>query len=193
MGFQNLIICPDCNENVSIHAEICPHCGRPIKKYLEEHRINDFTKGFICPKCGDKEAMYFTPYRRVKCSYCRTPYIQTKYEVVEFFNHHGESKESILHDLKELGVEDQFDENLYTERWDKEIKSRKRNQEEARQRLLQPESTTPSTNQPHCPVCQSTNIEKIGMFKRILSTSMFGIASDKVGKQWHCKSCGNNF
>lgn len=36
MDFQNLIICPDCNENVSIHAEICPHCGRPIKKYLEE-------------------------------------------------------------------------------------------------------------------------------------------------------------
>lgn len=47
-----------------------------------------------------------------------------------------------------------------------------------------------STNQPHCPTCQSTNIEKIGMFKRMLSTSMFGIASDKVGKQWHCKIVG---
>ena len=70
MDFQNLIICPDCNENVSIHAEICPHCGRPIKKYLEENNINDFTKGFICPRCGDKEALYFTPYRRVSCEYC---------------------------------------------------------------------------------------------------------------------------
>lgn len=191
MDFQNLIICPDCNENVSIHAEICPHCGRPIKKYLEENNINDFTKGFICPRCGDKEALYFTPYRRVSCEYCHIPFIQTKYEIVDFFNHHGESKEDILHDLKELGVDDQFDENEYNKRCLKEEEFRKRNREEARQRLLQ--NTSPSTNQPHCPICQSTNIEKIGMFKRILSTSMFGIASDKVGKQWHCKNCRNNF
>lgn len=191
MGFQNLICCPDCDEKVSIHAETCPHCGSPIKEYLEEHRINDFTKGFICPKCGNKEALYFTPWRRVNCGYCRTPYIQTKYEIVDFFNHHGENKESILHDLRELGVEDRFDENLYNKRCHKEEEFIKRNQEEAHQRLLQ--NTSPSANQPHCPVCQSTNIEKIGMFKRILSTSMFGIASDKVGKQWHCKSCGYDF
>lgn len=36
MGFQNLIYCPDCDREVSIYAETCPHCGRPIKKYLEK-------------------------------------------------------------------------------------------------------------------------------------------------------------
>lgn len=197
MGFQNLICCPDCDEKVSIFAEICPHCGRPIKKYIEEHKINDFTKGFMCPKCGEKEAMYFTSYRRVNCEYCRTPYIQTKYEIVDFFNHYDESKENILHDLKELGLEDQFDENLYNKRHMKEEEFRKRNREEARQRLLQqasqPSAAPASTNQPHCPACQSTNIEKIGIFKRMLSTNMFGIASKKIGKQFHCKNCGYDF
>lgn len=187
MDFQNLIICPDCNENVSIHAEICPHCGRPIKKYLEENNINDFTKGFICPRCGDKEALYFTPYRRVSCEYCHIPFIQTKYEIVDFFNHHGENKEDILHDLKELGVDDQFDENEYNKRCLKEEEYRKNLRKQASHELQQ------STNQHHCPVCQSTNIEKIGMFKRMLSTSMFGIASDKIGKQFTCKNCGYKF
>lgn len=187
MDFQNLIICPDCNENVSIHAEICPHCGRPIKKYLEENNINDFTKGFICPRCGDKEALYFTPYRRVSCEYCHIPFIQTKYEIVDFFNHHGESKEDILHDLKELGVDDQFDENEYNKRCLKEEEYRKNLRKQASHELQQ------STNQPHCPTCQSTNIEKIGMFKRMLSTNMFGIASKKIGKQFHCKNCGYDF
>ena len=63
----------------------------------------------------------------------------------------------------------------------------------ARRKQQSSQKPYPSANQTHCPVCQSTNIEKIGMFKRMLSTSMFGIASDKVGKQWHCKNCGNNF
>lgn len=27
MGFQNLIYCPDCDREVSIYAETCPHCG----------------------------------------------------------------------------------------------------------------------------------------------------------------------
>lgn len=187
MGFQNLIYCPDCDREVSIYAETCPHCGRPIKKYLEENNINDFTRGFICPRCGVHEINYAGHCRRVNCKYCRVPFIQTKYEMVDLLNHHGCDKESILNDLKDLNVEDQFNENAYNKR---------RHEEEERLKQYREKNNyqnPPSTNQPHCPVCQSTNIEKIGIFKRMLSTSMFGIASDKVGKQWHCKNCGNNF
>ena len=96
MGFQNLIYCPDCDREVSIYAETCPHCGRPIKKYLEENNINDFTRGFICPRCGVHEINYAGHCRRVNCKYCRVPFIQTKYEMVDLLNHHGCDKESII-------------------------------------------------------------------------------------------------
>lgn len=44
-----------------------------------------------------------------------------------------------------------------------------------------------------CPYCSSTNTKKIGVGGRLLSTLTFGIASGKMGKQWHCKNCGSDF
>lgn len=44
-----------------------------------------------------------------------------------------------------------------------------------------------------CPYCNSTNTKKIGAGGRLLSTLTFGIASGKMGKQWHCKNCGSDF
>ena len=31
-----LIVCPECGGNVSNFAEICPHCGYPIHKYVDD-------------------------------------------------------------------------------------------------------------------------------------------------------------
>ena len=45
----------------------------------------------------------------------------------------------------------------------------------------------------HCPYCHSTNTSKIGTVNRMVSTGMFGIASKKIGKQWHCNNCGSDF
>ena len=53
---------------------------------------------------------------------------------------------------------------------------------------------TSNTNKPvECPYCHSTNTSKIGTVNRMVSTGMFGIASKKIGKQWHCNSCGSDF
>jgi hypothetical protein len=32
MAAQNLIVCPDCDKQVSRNAESCPNCGRPINR-----------------------------------------------------------------------------------------------------------------------------------------------------------------
>ena len=45
----------------------------------------------------------------------------------------------------------------------------------------------------HCPYCNSTNVTKIGTVNRAVSVGMFGLASKKLGKQWHCNSCGSDF
>lgn len=44
-----------------------------------------------------------------------------------------------------------------------------------------------------CPYCQSTDTKKITTTGRIFSTGLFGIASSKVGKQWHCNKCKSDF
>ena len=45
----------------------------------------------------------------------------------------------------------------------------------------------------HCPYCNSTNVTKIGTVNRAVSVGMFGLASKKLGKQWHCNNCGSDF
>lgn len=184
MGFQNLIYCPDCDREVSIYAETCPHCGRPIKKYLEENNINDFTRGFICPRCGVHEINYAGHCRRVNCEYCRVPFIQTKYEMVDLLNHHGCDKESILNDLKDLNVEDQFDQNAYNKRRHEEEEWLKQYREKNNYQ------NPPSTNQPHCPTCGSTDIIKISAAKKAMGAGLFGLFSKTAKSQFECKNCG---
>lgn len=46
---------------------------------------------------------------------------------------------------------------------------------------------------PKCPYCQSTSLSKIGTVSRSLSVGAFGLASGKIGKQWHCNNCKSDF
>ena len=44
-----------------------------------------------------------------------------------------------------------------------------------------------------CPYCQSTDTKKISGTSRFMSTGIFGLASGKIGKQWHCNKCKSDF
>ena len=44
-----------------------------------------------------------------------------------------------------------------------------------------------------CPYCHSRNTSKIGTVSRMFSAGFFGLGSKKIGKQWHCNSCGSDF
>ena len=56
-----------------------------------------------------------------------------------------------------------------------------------------PSQPIPSSPTITCPYCQSTNVSKIGTLGRMASIGFWGLASGKVGKQWHCKKCGSDF
>ena len=47
----------------------------------------------------------------------------------------------------------------------------------------------PTQNVPHCPNCQSTNIQKISMTSRAISGLTFGILSSSIGKTFKCNKC----
>lgn len=44
-----------------------------------------------------------------------------------------------------------------------------------------------------CTYCGSTNIKKIGLLNRAVSTELWGLGSKKIGKQFHCNNCGADF
>lgn len=44
-----------------------------------------------------------------------------------------------------------------------------------------------------CPYCHTTDVRKISTADRMVSTGLFGMASKKLGKQWHCNKCGSFF
>lgn len=46
---------------------------------------------------------------------------------------------------------------------------------------------------PKCTYCGSTNIKKIGLLNRVISTELWGLGSKKIGKQFHCNDCGADF
>lgn len=45
----------------------------------------------------------------------------------------------------------------------------------------------------HCPYCNSTNVKRISTTSKVTSVAMLGIASNKIGKQWHCNNCKSDF
>ena len=46
------------------------------------------------------------------------------------------------------------------------------------------------SNQPQCPTCGSTNIEKISVSKKAFGGFLFGVFSSDVRNTMHCKNCG---
>lgn len=59
--------------------------------------------------------------------------------------------------------------------------------------LLEPITCEPkiqSLNQPHCPTCGSTNIEKISATSKAVGAVAFGLFSKTAKSQYKCKNCG---
>ncbi len=50
-----------------------------------------------------------------------------------------------------------------------------------------------SSRQVKCTYCGSTNVKKIGLLNRAVSTELWGLGSKKIGKQFHCNNCGADF
>ena len=44
-----------------------------------------------------------------------------------------------------------------------------------------------------CPYCGSADTKKISTASRTASVAVVGVASSKIGKQWHCNKCKSDF
>lgn len=133
-----------------------------------------------CSKCGRM-------LRRVKarleepCDYCQNA---IKPVPDEYLN---DDKVIIQPDLEQQFIEEyiksspEFDQYLFEHR-----------AEDLFNRRMQRDAIRKSA-QNKCFYCGSTKIKKISMFSRAVSTELWGLGSKKIGKQFHCNSCGADF
>ena len=196
---MGVIYCPECQQEVSEYAKACPHCGFGVSDFMKEHNLIDIenNKAFVCPKCAQiyfgKE--YMSNPLHVRCEYCGTVVKEILDKSANEFQNYFFSKgmsdkwDDIMIDYAQKYGDNQFDINEFHNSRNKiyEYNMSKRNNSQSQQ------PTQSSTPQVTCPYCKSTNCKKISSGSRWLSTGLFGLSSKKIGKQWHCNSCGSDF
>lgn len=186
------VFCPECQNIVSSYAETCPDCGFPISKYIKDAKLNDFSKTFVCPKCGSFSTATDV-VATIQCDFCGTPMFQT-----------SESTTITISNTSWPKTEDEIDSYIYSllEKCDKveeyDIEAHRIYKQKLRERVMarrkqqsnQQSATPQSTNQPHCPTCGSTDIIKISAAKKAVGAGLFGLFSKTAKSQFECKNCG---
>lgn len=176
-----LVVCPECNKEISQYAKICSDCGFPIHTFMEEHRLIDTTKILLCPKCGHHYGGFKngkTPIN-LKCKFCNIVVVQTDVDWNEFYDEYGYEKEI---EFTNTYGNNQFSQEAYEHRLAVIAEENRKHDIERKQKNTQ-------SNVPKCPTCGSTDIEKISFTKKALSIGGLGILSNKIGKTYQCKNC----
>ena len=147
-----------------------------------------------CKKCG-RVVLNSEDVDPHYCDYCQS----VTYPVPEKYMYEGHSS-IILNEQEQLLREElvrtspEFDEYLYSHR-DSDLAARRAQLEG---QLAYGKAVLEGRDRGNrfgieCPYCHATNIRKISFLGRAVSAGLFGLGSNKIGKQWHCDRCGSDF
>ena len=139
-----------------------------------------------CKKCG--RIILFIIEDKLECDCCHSKVSPVPDEFLV-----GESKMVINKNLKQQFINEyiktspEFDRYLFDHR--DEILAKQSAEFDAKmthgKTILEEKSRVPK-----CPICQSTNIRKMGGIERGASIYVFGIFSKKINKTFKCQNCG---
>ena len=168
-------------------------------------------KGY-CPHCGTIGGIW--EHGCVNCNYPRTFEINPKWNITE--DVWEEMYAPVRYgEITEEEFDRRWDEycrpfteevimkhpDFSQEVYDKRMADRYPSEEELARRervnnMLKKYEEKEKRKNPHgvkCPYCSSTNTKKLSSMSRMFSGGLFGLGSGKIGKQWHCNSCGSDF
>lgn len=181
---MSLIKCPECKKEISDQAITCPHCGFPITQKKQSNsnysvKLVKTGRGRVAAKwviedvtgLGSADAGFISR--------------NNMYVMLDIPLEEAERIKKLLEDASpEVEAEIQpYEEWQRTYRPVKTNGSHSNNSSHLQQ----------ISQAPLCPYCSSANTKKISGTSRVGSALMFGIFSKKIGKQWHCNSCGSDF
>lgn len=137
----------------------------------------------LCQCCHDKPVVYygyewFNDEKDYTCGVCGNKLIDLPLTSEEF-------RQLIL--KKEVPPED------YDKEVKKLIKLKKKNPTVVNTQVHLQREKEKRASAVICPYCNSDNTKKISTGGRLFSVRAFGLASSKVGKQWHCNRCKSDF
>lgn len=182
-----LLICPECEGKVSDQAEMCPHCGFPIKE--KEVSNPKMTKFVVCRHCGWIPDIIYQGH--TPCNWCGHPYdeYQSNIPVQEYIKMSCEEIKKTKNEICENIVKrsSEFSQIALDKRL---VEQEIFNKEDIKQARSGNYNSTPKVS---CPYCNSSNTSKISTGSRIASVGMLGLFSKKLGKQWHCNNCNSDF
>ncbi len=131
-----------------------------------------------CAKCGHIDGLHIGD----NCQYCGYILKNTEYHNKDVFDHGH-----LIPEMSKIIFERYIKDNpIYCEEAVENRKQRIRS-------IGTSSSSLQTNNKMTCPYCKSTNITKISTLNRAVSIGAFGLASGKVGKQWHCNGCKSDF
>ncbi len=145
----------------------------------------------FCNKCGN--ITLGNRHLKEKCSICGNVKIPVP---INYIQENEILTDKELADKKNILIEElvktspEFDQYLFEHR--DEILSKQSAEFNAKmaygKAILEEQNRSPK-----CTYCGSTNIRKIGLLNRAISTELWGLGSKKIGKQFHCNHCGADF
>lgn len=143
-----------------------------------------------CKKCGRIAQEEYNENEQI-CDYCNSimQYIPKQFLI-------GKRGIALNKDLEQQFIDEyiksslEFDQYLFDHR-DEDLFNRRM---ENNAKLEHGKAILEEQNRsPKCTYCGSTNIRKIGLLNRAISTELWGLSSKKIGKQFHCNHCGADF
>lgn len=183
--------CSECGAEIDDDSKFCSQCGKKIEQKEENYPswVTDEPLG-ICLKCGlvtelNTERNYVTgcEHKMIDIGITKKErYKKGFYGGLEFDEEmrkkYVEGNPEINEELYNRTVERAAEDKEFCLKQDEY--ARKENLRKQREEAMKPK----------CPTCGSKNIKKIGLISRGLSVSTFGLASNSLGKTFHCKNCG---
>ena len=196
-----LINCPECGrQNISDTAIACPQCGFAIREYTET-RQQEQTKELQFDATKQKVAIVYTKQGISNCNkiICIAAFMGIGAFLLALFNKGVNSVvvpcfvifwsmvASILVSSI-IGVKRQNDMALIVSdfhEFERQIQKRSR----ANAKYQSAVEAAMNSISLKCPICGSTETERISENNRAFSVAVFGLASSKIGKQYECKAC----
>lgn len=95
--------------------------------------------------------------------------------------------QQLIEAMQKLKQTDIIEYELKMSQFRNQLDQKRANERAQRQQLQQ------AQNQPKCPTCGSTNVEKISVGQKIGGSFLFGVFSSNVRNTMHCKNCGSKW
>ena len=162
-----------------VYVKYCEQCDKEKKVVgacSEERR--EYYRGYLAMVKEELLADMKCPYH-----HCDLVESNMTFDEMVTIAHASNYNRKLLEAMIELKEKDIIEYELKMSQFRNMVEQKERQEKEKQ-----------SANQPHCPICNSTNIKKISGLSKAGSIALWGkFAIGRTSKTWHCNNCDSEW